>query len=572
MTRSRKWELLALFMILCIGVTLRAYRFHDWLHFEIDQTYDFNIVSGAVTNGPGNLPLLGPTAGGGRALRLGPIFYYAQYLSALVFGNTPTGHAMVVLVSSILTIPLVYFFSRRVLSKTVSLSVTALFATSLYTVSYARFSWSPNVLPFLVLGCFYAILRCVDESERHRNRWFLIAALSGAAVTQIHFNAFFTVPAVIVIFLLVKRPRFPLRTWIAALILVAIVYSPMIASDIVTHGENVGFFVNKFAKSTIGGGAADSTAALIDDAHHHITSYFFLLSGLGEINARKVVTLDALMRHRTLSELFVNLSAIVFFTAGAATLLIGLLRERKDKKKDVILILSLWFVVSFSYYFSLARTYRIYPRFFLLVSPLPFLLFGLILDAIRSHRPFRNSPAGLVLIVLFSGMLIGSNISGIISVFDRLQDDSTSSSPLETEDVFPNTSRITLSQQERIAVYISSIASENGYPVYLSSVAEFEPAFWYHLSRLGIRYFSEPHDSPLYREGNYFIVLQTGKTPRANVHFIPLGKREFGSLTVHFFKPNPLFVTQERQSEDSMETTEEMKHILALPTWNRLNR
>ena len=102
--QARKYEIIALCAIIAIGIFFRTYHFSDWLLFEIDQSYDTRIVSRAVENGIEHLPLLGPTAGGGRALRLGPAFYYMEYASALVFGDTPTGHAMLVLILSILSI------------------------------------------------------------------------------------------------------------------------------------------------------------------------------------------------------------------------------------------------------------------------------------------------------------------------------------------------------------------------------------------------------------------------------------------------------------------------------------
>ena len=122
-------EIIALILILCIGIFLRTYHFSDWLHFEMDQAIDYDLVSPAVDFGPGHLPLLGPNVGGGL-LRLGPAFYYMEYLSALVFGNDPTGHAMLVLLSSIFAIPLFYLFAKRYFSPVLSLGLMAVFSFS----------------------------------------------------------------------------------------------------------------------------------------------------------------------------------------------------------------------------------------------------------------------------------------------------------------------------------------------------------------------------------------------------------------------------------------------------------
>jgi hypothetical protein len=143
--RERKLEVILFCSIIALGIFFRTYHFSDWLLFEIDQTYDTRIISPAIENGIENLPLLGPTAGGGRALRLGPAFYYIEYIGASIFGDTPVGHALPVLILSILSIPLFYLFIRRYFNTRVSLALLAIFSISAYLVLYGRFSWSPNV-------------------------------------------------------------------------------------------------------------------------------------------------------------------------------------------------------------------------------------------------------------------------------------------------------------------------------------------------------------------------------------------------------------------------------------------
>ena len=77
--RSRQLVWFGLALIIALGFFLRSYHFTDWLHFELDQARDARVVDAALEGGPGELPLLGPKAGG-TFLRLGPAFYYLQYL------------------------------------------------------------------------------------------------------------------------------------------------------------------------------------------------------------------------------------------------------------------------------------------------------------------------------------------------------------------------------------------------------------------------------------------------------------------------------------------------------------
>lgn len=566
---DRKWEILAFSIILATGIFLRAYNFHDWLHFEIDQTYDFNIVSSAVENGPGNLPLLGPTAGGGRALRLGPAFYYLEYVCALVFGNTPTGHAMLVLILGILSIPLFYLFSERYFTKNVSLALTAVFAVSFYNVSYSRFSWSPNVLPFLTLLTFFSLLKSVRKDAPNRERWFLLATAAGAIVTQIHFNAFFTVPPIAIAFLLIKRPRFPLKTWIMALLIGVVAYSPMIASDLRTGGENIGLLEKKVFKAS--GAPLNIGRALVGDMQHHLSAYFFIVTGQGEMNNRKIQEFalsEADQSAMTRSE---NILAVIFLVTALLSITSSIFTEKSPGKRDFLLLVALWFSVSFLYFFSIVSGYRMYPRFFLLVSPIAVLFLGFALSAFSPFVSRRHRRLGTVSLVLLTAVLVGSNLSKTASSFGQLGGNDGRKTPkLETEDIFPNTARMTLSQQEDIADYIRSISERSGFPAYLSTVAEFKPAFWYHLGQRNIPYYGEIHDEPLYREADYFWIVQSDKSPKAGERFILKEKKEFGSLTAYFFSANDRFVTDRRQDENAKETTQETKDILDLPTWNKL--
>ncbi|MEK7181743.1 MAG: glycosyltransferase family 39 protein, partial [Patescibacteria group bacterium] len=142
-------------LIVAFGFSLRAYHFSDWLHFELDQARDARVIDAALSGGPGELTLLGPKAGG-TFLRLAPGFYYLQYVSGIIFGGTPSGIAMVVLILSVLSIPLFYFLSRRFFSEWISLGLTLLFAASPFMVMYGRFAWNPNLIPFFTLLGFYA--------------------------------------------------------------------------------------------------------------------------------------------------------------------------------------------------------------------------------------------------------------------------------------------------------------------------------------------------------------------------------------------------------------------------------
>ncbi len=109
---KKNWEYPALILIVAAATAIRLYHFSDWLYFAMDQARDAMLVHDAFDKGISQLPLLGPRAAG-TFLRLGPAFYYFQYISAKLFNSTdPAVLAYPDLFFSILSIPLFFFFLR----------------------------------------------------------------------------------------------------------------------------------------------------------------------------------------------------------------------------------------------------------------------------------------------------------------------------------------------------------------------------------------------------------------------------------------------------------------------------
>lgn len=565
--QEHRWKVILLVAIIATGIFFRAYHFSDWLLFEIDQSYDTRIVSEAIENGIENLPLLGPTAGGGRALRLGPAFYYMEYVSALIFGDTPTGHAMLVLIFSILAIPLFYIFTRRYFRSDIAIALTALFSVSAYLVFYGRFSWSPNVLPFLILVSFYALLRSVSEAEARRDRWFLLATLAITIASQIHFNTFFTIPTITVLFLLYKRPKFRWKTWVIAIGIVLAIYSPMVLSDISTDGENIGFFTKKMSKTNESPLSllANFPKKLMMDLNYTASGYFLIDSGIDHINGKRVRDYGLQNDEHFPWRVF----AILLFLTQCSILLWNIWRERASNRKDFLILLFLWIGIPFVYFYSLiSSSFQIFPRFFLPFAPIGIILLGLLLEKILPEKnPVRRIALSLFMLTLFL-----PNLSRIQTHFSSLSNPKGNTSVIETEDIFPNNSRLTLKEQVAITDFLFEKQAQNGYPVYFDAIHEYEPVFWYHLSKKGLRYSNRINEHHLYAEGNYFhIQYSTHKIGRKlRESFTIFEKKNFGVLTVYTLRPKLPNITSLRQLPEEKKYSEQTIQIQSLTTWKTI--
>lgn len=560
----KKYKLIILVLaIISLGIFLRTYHFSDWLHFEIDQSFDTIIVSQAVEKGIGELPLLGPTAGGGRSLRLGPAFYYMEYLSAMVFGDNPAGHAMLVLIVSILALPLFYLFSRIYFSRKISLMLLFLFCASLYNVLYSRFSWSPNVLPFFTLFLFYSMLRSVSEGEKRKSAWFLSSIATATILTQIHFNSFFVIPPIVFLFFLIKRPHFKWKIWASALAIIILLYSPVIAHEIKTKGQDISYFAGKFAKRTTGSQGAP-TENIFKDIQYNAFEYFLIISGNDQINEKqpKGYSLGLSGYPQTL-DLFLRIAGLLYFGLAIFLLIKNILQKKSGDHKNFLIIVFLWFIFSFLYFYTIIRGYRVYPRFFLLVSPLAFIFLGLILDSIMPQKNKKR----FIITILIIFTLISFNLYQLNRYFRQLASAKTTSISVKTEDIFPDFFRVPLERQLAVVDYIESVYKKNGYPVYIQSIPEFETTFWYHLQKRGIQFYDNFQTDTIYKKANYFLINKSPNREYRAKFFNVIEEKDLGIFTVYHVEPKPEAINTDIQTErKKMEQTKLIEENL---TWKK---
>ncbi|MDP1883959.1 MAG: glycosyltransferase family 39 protein [Candidatus Moranbacteria bacterium] len=347
-------------IIVAVGIFLRVHNFGDWLFFQGDQARDLSLVAKAVEGGPQELPLLGPKAGG-TFLRLGPVFYYFQYLSGMVFGlDEPWKAAYPDLFFSILTIPLLYLFLREFFPKKWSLAIAASYAVCFFAIQYSRFAWNPNSLPFFNLLFFYALLKFFGTSDsRKRKIWTVAAGISYAVASQLHFVCLFAFP--IAALALVVFRRFALKKPVGtffrhiplAVVILVFFYVPVVLSDIQTNGNNALNFLASFKSKS-------SDAEIVELVRKDILNFskYSMIIWSGIIDAPKTA-------YRYFS--FFILAGLV---AGAA-----LFRKEPDEKKRMFIAAVLvWFFSYMAVYFPLGS--KVQPRHFLPILPLPFIFWG----------------------------------------------------------------------------------------------------------------------------------------------------------------------------------------------------
>lgn len=419
MNKKINWKIIVFLAVIAVAIFFRTYKFDDWLLFKGDSFRDALLVSHTFDNGIRDLPLLGPKAGGTK-LRLGPIFYYFQYLATIIFQSKEAPvFAYPVLFFSLLTIPLVYFFLRKYFNQNWSFVLTGMFSLSFLAIEYSRFAWNPNMIPFFNILFFYALFEIFSEKNKPRTQnapfmsteidgakyganyatvtsvnswvrgkinkiwWFLIAGISFSIASQLHYASFLGLPIIAVLFLIINRKK--LKEFVTfkrvAIFFGTIIffYVPVIINEILTQGDNSEqFWISIFRKSEY----HSVFSNLFVDAKFFAKNFLRIL--FGYLGANKILYL--------LSGIFISIA--VWFNAH-------LFKKEKDYNRRNFLILSLIiFIAYFSLYIPLAFSID-RPRFFLPIIIIPYIFFGYLASSARKKI---TKILAIVAVVFVSGI------------------------------------------------------------------------------------------------------------------------------------------------------------------------
>lgn len=446
--------------IVVVGFALRAVNFDEWLYFKMDQARDTMLVSEAVLRGPEYLPLLGPRVGAvdleEGLLRTGPIYYYFQYLSGVVFDSVePSVFAYPDMLFGVLAIAMLFLFARLFLSMPVAIAVSALLSVSFLGVEYSRFAWNPNPLPFFLLLSFYGMLRFLNEPVGKKRYFFLaLWALGFGIGAQLHFFGMMSLVGTTGLFLvwhfeLWKREHIrkiftrPVRVFIAkyagvAGAILCILSLPIIANDILREGENTRNFFETLTKKQ----DAKPLVESIGKAWEENGRYWCL------ITTAQCVTESEKKNRIPLALTF------MFLIAGFLVALLRLRTIPNGTKKDFLRLLFVWTGVFFI--LSIPVAFQLRPRFFLVILPIPFLLWGVFFEYVRE----KWARAGYVVgVIVFVGML-SLNAKGIAEWFGEQSVSQKSDAPVSRTIILKNKDGVTLGQLRRATEYVYSRTKE----------------------------------------------------------------------------------------------------------------
>lgn len=543
--KNKKLTVKILLAVILIGGFLRVCQYHDWLFFKWDQARDATLVSEAVEKGPGYLPLLGPRATkvGEDYLRLGPAFYYAQYLSGVIFQSTkPEVFAYPDTFFAILTIPLLFLFLRLYFSRFNSLFGTTLYTFSFLVIQYSRFAWNPNAVPFWMLLAFYALLRMLKE-KKYKSRIIYLAVFSFALLiaTQYHFFAMFGLMAIISVFFFFYLKVWKIKKFLekikaifsrktAGYILIfltmfGIVYLPVIVSDIKTDWSNSKNFIGAFSEKP----RDDKTFGekLLRNFREQAKNYTLITTSFWSREGKKADPYPVVFG------LFLMVSGII----------LPLWQRRKIddlEKRNFLLLIPIWIIMFFL--ITISVSYQLRPRYFTPVFPVPFIVIIFWLSFLQKIK-FKKSL--FFVLIIFSAFLL-MNIYGTVAWFKDNIIAQKREFPTDRNFILKKDDGVTLGQLEKVADYLFKNRQANKIVFY--SKAEYSLPIEYLLleksDNLEIYFIAESTDLIGHSQ---FFAMNTIKggfdsIPKKVKDYAgqPESSKQFGELAVFNMKTEPL--------------------------------
>lgn len=535
--------------IFAVGIFLRSYNFIPWIHFELDQSRDAALIDESLSGGVENLPLLGPRAAG-SFLRLGPASYYIQYGFSLLVNNAVVGSALATVFFSVFSMVAIYFLQRRYFSRNLSLATTLIFSTSLFLVTYSRFAWNPNFLPFFIIVFLWALLKAVDiEDEKKGGYWLMLSAFLFGFISQFHFLAMVIIFIAAAAMLIYKRPRIKLGFWVACVAIVLFLNGPLIINDIKSGGDNIKQLTGTVSEKSEGKASYDILEKVIKNYTENTLSYWTVVTGSQKAELPRIVTelktakVSVDCNSKCQQNLSKGIIALIFFTLGIIILLVESIIEKEPRKKDFLVLNLILFAVSFGIFSLLA--FDLSPRFFLIIINLPFVFLGLIFYEINRFAKIKNLVWALA--IIFAAF----NLYFTLDYFNQLSKAKTDPIEIGTDKILKQKTRITLEQQLMIADYMEKFYKQNKYAVFFNGQSEFHRSFAYLMDKKKI-----PRDgialgetAKICRQGNYFLIIRTqsnkdGFSEYFN-KFIVLEEKKFGTLTIYHLMPKGVIINCE---------------------------
>jgi hypothetical protein len=411
-----------LIVIIAVAIFLRTYEFHDWLTFERDQARDAMMVSDVLEGGR-DWPLLGATMKDsqdkeGNLFSIGPIYYHMQIISAKIFGNHPDKLAYPDLFFSIMSIPLFYIFLRKYFSINISLALSGIYSISFFAITYSRFAWNPNIIPFFTLLFLLSLWEFLIKKEKVEWYWVIFCGLSMGIGVQLHIILLLLFPTMtFLVFLYLLKINW--RTWkiiIIVLLIFVLANTAQFLSEYKTGFSNLEVLYDSVSIADPKG-KGEYWKKISANADCHLEANAYMLSSAGKNKCNfpyaKILKNDksSKLKNEIRTPFFILsiVLASVFSALGYVFLIRGAWFEKERGRRVFLQLLVLYLALSFLVMIPVIDSDHTEFRYFIHTFFVPFVFLGFVLNFLLGKMNKKN----LIIVFLIFSFLIFLNLNSI---------------------------------------------------------------------------------------------------------------------------------------------------------------
>jgi hypothetical protein len=360
-------ELLALAVILALAGLLRM----GWpgiTEFKQDEAHLYTLSLDVAELRA--FPLRGIDSSVGLPNGAASVYLFAL---PLLIWKSPLAATLFVGALNTASVGLAYLLARRYWGRRAALGGALLYAGAPWAVIYSRKIWAQDLLPLFVTGYVFAGLLAFVEGRR---RWVLVHLVLLAVIIEIHYSGLALAPLTLVLLVIYWR-RVDWRLVAAGLALAALTALPLL------------IYVLSLGPVLAGGSAV--IGQLLARPGSFSADSFTLPAML--VLGTEVHSLAGTTAFRAFDASVPNFT--VLFWLGGLAALAGLVLaawrwwqgrgQSRPAGAEAGLVLGLWLVMPMLFFFR--HSTPVFPHYFIILFPAPFVLAGLALDAALARWP-----------------------------------------------------------------------------------------------------------------------------------------------------------------------------------------
>lgn len=196
-------EITLLILIIVLGLTLRLWKWPDYLVFDYEKSRD--LIDSLSIYTTHKLTLIGPTTEV-DGIYHGPLYYYILGFFFFITGGDPRAASIVSFGFNLLGVGVLYFIGKSLFNKSTGLIAAFLYAISFESISYAYWLSNPGPsVPFIFLTFFF-LYKFLIEKSRGFNKFLPLSLFCFGVTIQFQILNVIFLPALIAMYLLSIKP------------------------------------------------------------------------------------------------------------------------------------------------------------------------------------------------------------------------------------------------------------------------------------------------------------------------------------------------------------------------------